>query len=509
MKKLLTLLLATLSTSAFAAAPPPEPTAVISNITIVDGTGAPARKGSVRFADGRILDVGDVTPGTTEIVIDGGGKTLAPGFIDTHSHHDEDIPKSADLVAAISQGITTIIVGQDGTSEFPLRDFFARLEKTPVAVNIGSYSGHNTLREHGMQAARRPATDEEIASMTRLLEDDMTAGAFGLSTGLEYETGSFSTPAEVVALAQVSARLGGRYASHIRDEEAGLMAALQEVIDVGKETHAPVHISHLKIGARKLWGTTDKVLKLLNDARAAGVDITADVYPYTYWQSTMRVMFPDKTYEDRAGLANTFKESTPPEGLYFASYAPDPSIVGKNLAQIAKDRGKPPVDVYIELMKAVIDYEVAHPNEKQVEAVMGYSMHEDDVTHLLAWEYSNICSDGSSLGHPRGYGTFPRVLGHYVREKKVLTLEQAVYKMTGLAAKDLGITDRGVIAPGAHADLVLFDPATVIDRATMQNPNALSVGIDKVWVNGRLVYQERRSTGAHAGQVIRATKVSP
>lgn len=509
MKKLLTLLLAMASTPAFAAAPPNEATAVISNITIVDGTGAPARKGSVRIADGRILDVGDVTPGQTEIVIDGGGKTLAPGFIDTHSHHDEDIPKSGDLVAAISQGITTIIVGQDGSSESPLRDFFARLEKAPVAVNVGSYSGHNTLREKGMAAARRPANDEEIARMTRLLEEDMAAGAFGLSTGLEYESGTFSTPAEVAALAQVSARLGGRYASHIRDEEAGLMAALQEVIDIGQQTHAPVHVSHLKIGARKLWGSTDKVLKLLNDARVAGIDITADVYPYTYWQSTMRVMFPNQTYQDRAGLANTFKESTPPEGLFFARYVPDPSIVGKNVAQLAKERGKSAVDVYVELMQAVIDYEVAHPNEKQIEAVMGFSMSEDDVTHLLAWEYTNICSDGSSLGHPRGYGTFPRVLGHYVRENKVLTLEQAVHKMTGLPARELGITDRGIIAPGAHADMVLFDPATVIDRATMQNSHALSLGIDKVWVNGRLVYQERRSTGVHAGQVVRAPKVSP
>lgn len=507
MKKLLVLLLA--STSAFAAAPPSSPTAVIANISIVDGTGAPARRGAVRIAEGRILDVGEVTPGPTEIVIDGGGKTLAPGFIDTHSHHDQDIPKSPDLVAAVSQGITTIIVGQDGSSALPLRDFFARLDKTPVAVNVGSYSGHNTLREKGMSAARRPANDAEIASMTRLLEDDMAAGAFGLSTGLEYESGSFSTPAEVLALAQVSARLGGRYASHIRDEEAGLMAALQEVIDVGAQTHAPVHVSHLKIGIRKLWGTTDKVLKLLNDARASGVDITADVYPYTYWQATMRVMFPNQIYDDRGALANTFKESTPPEGLYFASYAPDPSVVGKNVAQLAKERGKPPVDLYLQLMKDEIDYELAHPNEKPLEAVMGFSMNEDDVTRLLAWEHTNICSDGSQLGHPRGHGAFPRVLGHYVREKKVMSLEQAIHKMTGLPASNLGIKDRGIIAPGAHADLVLLDPTTVIDRATLQNSDALSLGIDKVWVNGRLAFQERRSTGARAGHVVRAPKVSP
>ena len=509
MKKLLTLLLATLSTCALAAAPPNLPSAVITNVSIVDGTGAPARSGSVRIQDDRIVDVGDVTPGQTEVVIDGGGKTLAPGFIDTHSHHDQDIARSPDLVAATSQGITTIIVGQDGMSEFPLSEFHARLEKTPTAVNIGSFSGHNTLRKEAMAAARRPATDAEIAGMSKLLEADMAAGAFGLSSGLEYESGSFSTPAEVIALVQVSARLGGRYSSHIRDEEDGLMSALQEVIDVGKQTGAPVHVSHLKIAARKLWGSADKVLELLDDARASGVDITADVYPYTYWQSTMRVMFPTQVYDDRKALSETLQRSTPPDGLYFARYAPDPTIVGKTLAELATARGKSPVDLYLELMKVAIDYQVAHPDEDRFESIIGFSMSEKDVARLLAWQHTNICSDGESLGHPRGYGTFPRVLGHYVREQKVLTLEQAVHKMTGLPARYLGITDRGIITPGAHADLVLFDPATVLDRATLQNSDALSLGIERVWVNGRLVYQERRSTGARTGQVLRATKVSP
>lgn len=510
MKKLLILLLATaMPTLAFAAAEPNISTAVIVNVSIVDGTGAPARQGAVRIADDRILDLGDVIPGQTEIVIDGGGMTLAPGFIDTHSHHDEDIAESPGLPAATSQGITTIIVGQDGASRFPLSEFYAQLEKLPAAVNVGSYSGHNTLRERVTGAARRPATAEEIAHMSQLLEDDMAAGAFGLSTGLEYESGSFSTPAEVFALARVSARLGGRYASHIRDEEAGLMSALQEIIGVGRQTGAPVHVSHLKIAARSLWGSADEVLKLLNDARASGVDITADVYPYTYWQSTMRVMFPSNVYDDREALAQTLKESTPPDRLYFARYAPDPSIVGSTLAELAKERGKPAIDVYLDLMKRAIDYQVAHPAEERIESVIGYSMREDDVTRLLTWEHTTICSDGSSSGHPRGYGTFPRVLGHYVREKKALTLEQAVHKMSGLPARHLGLQNRGTIAPGAFADLVLFDPDTVIDRATLQNPNALSLGIEKVWVNGKLVFQDRRSTGARVGHVLRAAKVSP
>ncbi len=506
MKQLFPLLLVIVPTLGLAAEPPPGASAVISNVIIIDGTGAPARQGAVRIAEDQILAVGDVIPEKNEIVIDGGGKTLAPGFIDTHSHHDEGLEGSRDLVAVTSQGVTTIVVGQDGASRFPLQDFFAELEKSPAAVNIGSYSGHNTLREHGMGAARRAATEAEIANMSKLLERDMQAGAFGLSTGLEYETGNFSTPEEVIALTKVAAGFGGRYISHIRDEEFDLFAALQEVIDIGKATGVPVQISHMKIGAKKLWGASDKVLQLLNDARASGVAVTADVYPYTYWQSTMRVMFPNKDYSSRADLAFTLKESTPADKLHFARYAPDPQIVGKTLAQVAKERGSNPVDVYLDLMKKAIEYEKAHPEDKRVESVIGASMSEQDVERFLAWEHSNICSDGSSTGHPRGHGTFARVLGHYVREKKLMTLEQAIHKMTGLAAQHLGITGRGTIAPGNSADLVLFDPATIIDRATLQKPTATSLGIDKVWVNGRLVFQERRSTGVHAGQIIRPPK---
>lgn len=506
MKQLFALLLVATPALTFAAAAPNQDSAVITNVSIVDGTGAPARKGAVRIADGKIVTVGDVIPGNSEIVIDGNGKTLAPGFIDTHSHHDYDIPKSPDMVAVTSQGVTTIIIGQDGTSPSPLREFYGKLDKDPIAVNVGSYSGHNTLREQGMGGARRAATDEEIARMSQLLEEDMAAGAFGLSTGLIYETGNFSTPAEVKTLAKVSARLGGRYISHIRNEGFELMPSLQEVIDIGRETGAPVQVSHIKIGVKKLWGTSDKVLKLLNDARASGVDITADIYPYTYWQSTMRVLFPNKVYDDRKGLEFMLKESTPPDGLFFARYQPDPSIVGKSLAQIAKERNASPVDLYLALMKLAIEYQQAHPDEERVESVIGVSMREDDVTHLMTWEHANICSDGLPIGHPRGHGTFPRVLGHYVREQKAMTLEQGVYKMTGLAAKHLGITDRGIIAEGTHADLVLFDPDTIIDRATLQNPTALSVGIEKVWVNGKLVYQERRTTGVRPGQAVRATK---
>lgn len=508
MKRLLALLLAAVPVLAFAAESPPETTAVISNVIIVDGTGAAAYQGAVRISGDRIVAVGEVIPARNEIVIDGGGNVLAPGFIDTHSHHDYDIEASPDLPAVTSQGVTTIIVGQDGVSRSPLEEFFAQLAQSPIAVNLGSYSGHNTLRARAMSAARRPATEAEIERMSELLQDDMAAGAFGLSTGLEYESGTFSSPAEVVALATVAARSGGRYISHIRDEELDLMASLQEAIDIGKATGAPVQVSHLKIGARKLWGSSDKVLQLLNQARASGIDITADVYPYTYWQSTMRIMFPNKDYDDRNELARTFKESTPPAKLRFVSYAPEPQIVGKTLAQVAKERGGDPVDVYLALMKKVIEYEAAHPDEENIESVIGESMNEKDVIALMRWEHANICSDGSSNGHPRGRGTFPRVLGHYVRERKVMTLEEGVHKMTGLAAKHLGITDRGTLTAGNAADLVLFDPQTIIDRATLQNPKALAAGIIKVWVNGELVFQDRRTTGVKPGRVLRPSSKS-
>lgn len=420
MKRLLALLMATAPALTWAAESPPETTALISNVSIVDGTGAPARKGAVRIAGNRIVAVGDVLPEKNEIVIDGDGKMLAPGFIDTHSHHDADIPESRDMVAATSQGVTTIIIGQDGQSPSPLADFYAKLEEDPIAVNLGSYSGHNKLRELGMNAARREATEEEIARMSQLLEEDMAAGAFGLSTGLIYESGNFSTPAEVLALAKVSASHGGRYISHVRNEGVDLIPALQEVIEIGRQTGMPVQVSHLKIAVKKRWGTSDKVLQLLNDARDSGVDITADVYPYTSWQSS--------------------------------------------------------------------------------------TLHEDNVIRFMTWEHSNISSDELSPGHPRGHGTFPRVLGHYVREKKVMTLEQAVHKMTGLAAKHLGIANRGTLAPGNAADMVLFDPETIIDRATLEKPKALSAGIERVWVNGKLVFQERRTTGVRPGQIIRAAK---
>jgi len=484
-------------------------TVLVRNVSIVDGTGAPARPGAVRIGgDGRILDVGHLRASRRDVVVDGAGMTLAPGFIDSHSHHDVGMFDKPDLAAVTSQGVTTLIVGQDGFSQSPLPTLYAKLGSAPVSVNIGSYSGHNTLRAQVMGAdARRAATAGETARMASLLEDDMRAGAFGLSTGLMYETGSFSTPAEVIELATVSARHGGRYISHLRNEGFGLARAIDEAIEIGRSTGAPVQVSHLKIAVRKDWGQADAILARLDAARAGGVDITADVYPYTYWQTTMRIMFPDGNYDDRDGLAFNFAESTRPEDLRIALFRPDPSLEGRTVAAIAASRGEDPATAYIALERQLRAYEQAHPHGGElgrVEAVIGTSMSEDDVAAFLRWPHANVCSDGFDVGHPRGHGTFTRVLGRYVRERGVLTLEDAVHRMSGLTAQHLGIRDRGVIRPGAWADLVLFDPATVVDRATVEDPTALSEGIVAVWVNGRQVFADGKATGARPGRVLRA-----
>ncbi len=479
----------------------------IDHVLIVDGTGAKAVPGSVRIVEGRIAEVGKLAPRSGEEAIDGGGRVLAPGFIDSHSHHDGAMFEEPRLEAVTSQGVTTIVVGQDGFSETPVSGLFGRLRERPVAVNVATYSGHNTLRKLAMGTdGRRPATSEDVKAMSDLLEDDMASGAFGLSTGLMYETGAFSKPQEVLDLAKVSARHGGRYISHMRNEGVDMLPAIDEVIEIGRQTRMPVQVSHLKIGVKKLWGQSDEVLRKLEAARAEGIDITADIYPYTYWQTTLRVLFAKKDYEDRDDLAFSFAEAVPPDKLIVPLFKPDPSIQGKTIAEIAKERGKDPVTLYIELVRQVLAYEKVHAGEDgigRVETVIGTSMDETDVEAFLKWRHANVCSDGFNEGHPRGHGTFTRVLGRYVRERKALTLEEAVHKMSGLTAQHLGIADRGTIRPGMWADLVLFDPATVNDRATIQDPKALSVGIAGVWVNGQRVFADGHALDRYPGAIVK------
>ncbi|MDH3224269.1 MAG: amidohydrolase family protein, partial [Gemmatimonadota bacterium] len=350
---------------------------------------------------------------------------------------------------------------------------------------------------------RRPATEAEVGAMAALLEDEMESGALGLSTGLEYDPGIYSTTEEVVTLARVAAAAGGRYISHVRSEDRDLGAALDEAIAIGEAAGIPVQISHMKLAMRSLWGRADEFLRRLEEARARGVEVTADVYPYEYWQSTMTVLFPDRDFTDRDAARFALEELVSPEGMLIGRFEADRRLEGMTLAEIAADRGTDPVTAYL----ALIAESQAHARETGSggESIVATSMSGGDIARLLAWEHTVVSSDGALDGaHPRGFGTYPRVLGRYVREQSVLSLEEAVHKMTLKAATHVGLNGRGVILPGAPADLVLFDPSAVIDRATPASPHETSVGIKRVWVGGVLVYTEAGGvTGARPGQILR------
>lgn len=469
---------------------------VITNASIVDGAGGPSRRGSVRIAGNRIVNVGSVAARTGERVIDAKGLTLAPGFIDTHSHHDRGLLEQRDALAALSQGITTIVVGQDGGSSHPLRDWFGRLNATPVSVNVASYAGHGTLRRLVMGSDfKRVATAAEVSRMATLLREEMQAGALGLSSGLEYDPGIYSAPGELITLAKVVAPFGGRYITHVRSEDRAFWSAIDEAITIGREARIPVQISHLKLAMRSLWGQTDRLIRTLETARATGVAVSADIYPYPYWQSGMTVLFPNRDFDNRLEAEFALREVTSPEGLLITRFAQNRSYEGKTLADVATLRSVDAPKAMMDMIREAGDGDIG---------IVATSMDERDIATLITWPFANICSDGTSAGgHPRGFGAFTRVLGRYVREPGGMKLEEAIRKMTSLSAANTGIRDRGTIRAGSYADLVLFDPRTIMDRATTSEPKAVSVGIHSVWTNGEIVFQDGRPTGRYPGRVLR------
>lgn len=388
----------------------------------------------------------------------------------------------------------------------PLAVAFDSLERSPGAVNVAAYAGHGTIRRAVMgDDFRRPARPAEVDSMATLLRRELDAGALGLSTGLEYDPGINSDPSEVLALAKVAAAAKGRYISHIRSEDRWFWEAIDEIVTIGREAKLPVQVSHMKLAMVPINGMADSLIRLLDGARAAGVDITADVYPYPYWQSTLTVLFPKRDFDNRAEAEKILREIAKPEGLLLGAFAAETSYVGKTVAEIAVLRKEDPASTLMGLIREAIAFERANPQyQGSVESVVATSMIESDIGRLLAWEHTNVCSDGELDGaHPRGFGAFPRVLGRYVRDEKVMPLEGAIKRMTSLAAAHVGLSRRGAIAAGYFADLVLFDPATVADRATPKEPHLVATGIAKVWVNGHMVFDAGKTTAARPGRVLR------
>jgi N-acyl-D-amino-acid deacylase len=474
-----------------------SPTTVITNAQIADGTGAPLRRLNVRISGDLIVNVGDFKPKEGEQTIDAKGLVLAPGFIDIHNHSTEGLDKDPLAETQIAQGITTVILGPDGFSPWPIGTWLETRRKNPVSLNLAVLVGHAAVREQVLgKDYRRAATPAETGAMSRLVDQAMREGAIGLSSGLEYDIGSYSTTDEVVALADAAAKRHGFYMTHIRDEADLSFQALDEEIAVGERAHIPVEHSHIKLGTVGVWGKALQYIRVIEAARKHGLDFLADCYPYDAWASTIKVLVPNKQYEDPQSVAKALADVGGPSHITIDEFPPNAAYPTHTIEELAKQRGISSVEMYIRIIR--------EGNAANTEAsIIGQSMVEPDIMAFYQQPWVMVASDGGiGLGHPRSTGTFPRVLGLYVREKRWLTLPEAVRKMTSLPAQRLGWKDRGVLREGAFADLVLFNPVTVIDRSTFQKPFELPTGIEKVFVNGALVWEAGKATGARPGRVL-------
>jgi N-acyl-D-amino-acid deacylase len=472
-------------------------TTVIVNAQVADGTGKPLREANVRIAGDHILRIGKFKPEKNERVINAKGLVLAPGFIDIHNHSTEGLQSDPLAETQIAQGITSLIAGADGDSPWPILPWLDALRKNPAAVNVAVMAGHATIREQVMgKDFKRPATAEEMAQMAELTEQAMQEGAIGLSSGLEYEVGSYSKTDELVLMAAAAAREHGFYMTHIRDEGNKSFEALNEEIAIGERAHIPIEHSHIKVSTVSVWGKALEYIRVIEAARKRGVDFLADCYPYDAWHSNIKVIMPDKQYENPQSVEKALADTGGADSVIITDFKPHPEYASHTIAELAAQRGISPVQMYIQIIR--------EGDAADTEAgVIGKSMTESDIKAFYQQPWVMVASDGG-IGsyHPRGAGTFPRVLGLYVREKHWLTLPEAVRKMTSLPAQRLGWQNRGVIREGAFADLVLFDPQTVIDRSTFAKPFELPAGIEKVFVNGELVWNAGKPTGARSGRVL-------
>ncbi|HXE34754.1 MAG TPA: D-aminoacylase [Verrucomicrobiae bacterium] len=472
-------------------------TTVIINAQIADGTGGPLRKDNVRISGDRIVTIGEFKPKNGEQLIDAKGLILAPGFIDIHNHSTEGLEKDPLAETQIAQGITTVILGPDGDSPWPIGAWLDTRRKNSASVNLAVLVGHATVREEVLgKDFRRAATPAETLKMTQLVDQAMREGAIGLSSGLEYEMGTYSTTDEVVALASAAAKLHGFYMTHIRDEADLSFQALDEEIAIGERAHIPVEHSHIKLGTVSVWGKAQQYIRVIEAARLRGLDFLADCYPYDAWHSNIKVLVPDKQYEDPKSVAKALSDVGGPSHVTIVEFAPNTSYENHTIEELATQRGTSPVEMFIRIIR---EGDAANTEAE----VIGQSMVERDIQAFYQQPWVMVASDGGiGSRHPRGAGTFPRVLGLYVREKKWLSLPEAIHKMTLLPAQRLGWKDRGVLREGAFADLVLINAGTVIDRSTFQKPFELPSGIEKVFVNGVLVWDAGKATGARPGRVL-------
>jgi N-acyl-D-amino-acid deacylase len=494
---------------------------IIRHGRVVDGTGSPAFFADVGIAEGRIVAIGHIT-NSAKRELDARGLIVAPGFIDLHTHADE-VANQPLAENFLRMGVTTLVVGNCGSSTLNVKKFFREIEDKRVSPNVATLIGHNSVRESAMGGSfDRQPTEKELTKMRKLVDRAMEDGAQGLSTGLIYLPGTFSETEEIIELAKVAAKHGGLYATHMRHENVKIFDALNETMRIGREAALPVHVSHIKLGGESSWGQADKVLAFLEDTRRSGLDVTWDQYAYTASSTTLGQLVPDTAREGgkkefaariadpekKAAIIKEMKATLANRGAtnfayaVIASYKHDSKLNGKNIVEAAKIlRSSDSLDDQIE---TILEIQLNGSGSG-----VFHGMCEPDLQTFMRHPFTAVACDsairefGKGVPHPRGYGNNARVLGRYVRELSVLRLEDAVRKMTSLPANAFHIEGRGLLKPGHWADVTVFDPATVKDNATYEDPHHYATGFAYVLVNGTVVVENDKHTGGRPGMALR------
>lgn len=495
---------------------------IIAGGSVVDGTGAPAILADIAIKDGKVAKIGEIT-GSATTRIDAHGLVVAPGFIDVHTHSDDLVERLPLSEHFLKMGVTSIVVGNCGSSNASVGDFFARLEKNGVSPNVATLIGHNTVRKAAMGGIfDRVPTAAELAEMKRLVDQAMKDGAVGLSTGLIYLPGTFAKTEEIVELAKSIAPYDGIYASHMRSESGKILEAIDELLRIAREAGVRAELSHIKLSGEKSWGQADKILAHLDEARAAGVRVKQDQYAYTASSTGISQLIPDEAFDgghakfverlndpaEKAKIVAKMKASILGRGrmdyayAVVASFRGDVTLNGMNIVEAARKlRGSDSLEDQIEVILEI--------ERRGGASGVFHGMSEEDLKKFMAHPQTMIASDsgervlGEGVPHPRGYGNNARVLGRYVRELHVITLEDAVRKMTSLPAEHFQLRGRGVLREGNWADVAVFDPAKIGDPSTYKDPHHYAVGVPFVLVNGVVVIREGEHTGTKPGMALR------